>query len=485
MAFQSFGFAGFLSILVLLYSITSKKNRWLLLLSFSLIFYASLLSLWLMFSLTFVTLISFAFGKLLHRYQDHKYQTSLLWLGIFLALLPLILSRYSLLIASSCNRIFSLFNSSMIFSTTSTIASIGISFFVFQAIGYLIDVYLAKILPEYNLGIFFLFICFFPKILQGPIERADKLIPQLKQWSDFNYDNLRLGVMQFTNGLFKKIVVADTLALPVNMVFADVGKFTGLPLLLGIIMYAWQIYFDFSGYTDMAMGVAKMFNIDLTNNFNSPYAAKNIAEFWRRWHISFSQWILDYIFKPLQMTFRKYGNLGNALALMITFVVCGIWHGPTLGFFIWGCLHGIYMATSVLFQPLSKKLNKRYRFENSRTVSFFSMLLTFSMVCFAWIFFRAANIQDAFYIVKNICKIDPGLSINTILANMAWGKKASAAAAVTVAVYFLPLFKDFTRNKVAFFSHGFYRRWFVYYSMAMCILLLGRWGESQFIYFRF
>jgi alginate O-acetyltransferase complex protein AlgI len=274
-----------------------------------------------------------------------------------------------------------------------------------QAISYLADIYMEIQEPEPHAGRFALYMAFFPKLLQGPIERAENLLPQLKQAYRFDYDNMRSGLLLFAWGLFKKVVIADRLALYVNAVYGDVHAYSGLPLLLATYFYALQIYFDFSGYTDMALGVGRLFNLRLTQNFKSPYLATSVADFWRRWHISFSRWILDYIFKPLQMTWRNWGTKGTAgmaVALLVTFLASGVWHGARWGFVVWGVTHGVYLAVSVYWKPHQEKLHKALRLEKTWVLRVWQTVITFHLICFSWIFFRAPSLSDALYVVNNL-----------------------------------------------------------------------------------
>jgi D-alanyl-lipoteichoic acid acyltransferase DltB (MBOAT superfamily) len=228
------------------------------------------------------------------------------------------------------------------------------------------------------------------------------LLTQLHKPFILNYDNLRSGMLLFAWGLFKKTVIADRLAIPADAVFNDVNQFSGFPIQAAVVCYAFQIYFDFSAYTDMALGVARIFNIELTNNFNGPYLARSVADFWKRWHISFSSWILDYLFKPLQMQFRRLAGFGTALALMITFLLSGLWHGASWGFVIWGALHGFYMVVESFYAPLRRKLFKKFHLEKNGLMHVWQVISTFMLVCFAWIFFRAKTIGDALYIIQHL-----------------------------------------------------------------------------------
>jgi D-alanyl-lipoteichoic acid acyltransferase DltB (MBOAT superfamily) len=224
------------------------------------------------------------------------------------------------------------------------LSSIGMSFYTFQALSYSNDIYREIQIPEAHLGRFALYVCFFPKLLQGPIERAGGLLIQLRKPFEFDYENTREGLLRIAWGLFKKVVIADRVAVIVNTVYGNAGGFTGLPLIVATYSYAIQIYTDFSGYTDIALGTARLFNIRLTENFNKPYFAQGVADFWRRWHISLSSWLLDYIFRPLQWRWRDLRLAGPFMALLVTFLVSGAWHGASWNFILWGLLHGLFIA---------------------------------------------------------------------------------------------------------------------------------------------
>ncbi|GFO62339.1 hypothetical protein GMPD_02580 [Geomonas paludis] len=360
-----------------------------------------------------------------------------------------------------------------------TLVTIGVSYFCFQAISYLADVYLEVEEPEHHFGYFALYLAFFPKLLQGPIERAADLLPQLKRPYQFDYHAVRSGMLLFTWGLFKKVAVADRFALYADQVYNHVHDYTGLPLLLATYAYAFQIFFDFSAYTDMARGVGRMFGITLTENFNSPYLATSIADFWRRWHISFSRWILDYIFKPLQMEWRSLGKAGAALALLVTFLVSGLWHGATWGFVVWGGLHGLYLAASVYYQPYQKRLHRWLRLDTSIWWRCCRILATFNLVCFAWIFFRAKTLGDAFHVVRNL-----GWSGELLILE----KGFFEAAVLMVALLVLAIIRVSGQPSdmvESFLRKPYWIRWPGYVMLLVCLFLFKSEGAPAFVYFQF
>jgi D-alanyl-lipoteichoic acid acyltransferase DltB (MBOAT superfamily) len=306
------------------------------------------------------------------------------------------------------------------FPTISSMISIGVSFYVFQGIAYLVDIYLETGDPEIHFGRFALSMSFFPKLLQGPIERGGLLHPQLQILVRPKWGNVHVGMNLFLFGMFKKVVVADRLATFVDPVYSNVHAFHGIPLVVATYLFALQIYFDFSGYTDMALGIARCFNIQLTQNFNNPYSATSTAEFWRRWHISFSSWILDYIFKPLQMQFRTWPKWGTPLALLITFLISGLWHGANWCFIIWGGLHGLYLSCGVLWKKRQRTIYRRMGIEKHRLLSLWQWAVTFNLVSFAWIFFRANHFNDAIYIARSSILDFPLSLVSLVTSSGSW-----------------------------------------------------------------
>jgi len=400
MAFNSIPYIFFFFLVFLLYLLVTDRWRWVVLLTASLVFYLSFGIPYLLLVLLLTTIVTYFFSILIDRLQE-PWRKRVFWLGLLLNVSTLVIMKYLPFLTSNIDIGLGLIFPKFKIPIPAELVSIGISFYIFQAISYLANIYLEIDKPEKHFGYFALFQSFFPKLLQGPIERPG-LLKQLRAPYEFNYENFRMGLLLFGWGLFKKTVIADRLAIPTNAVFDNISHFSGVTLIIAVLCYTFQIYFDFSGYTDMALGVARIFNIELTNNFNGPYLAFSIADFWKRWHISFSSWILDYIFKPLQMQFRRLQTFGTALALMITFLISGLWHGSSWGFVIWGGLHGFYMVIEAFYAPIRKKFLKKYHLEKNIFIQGWQIFSTFFLVSFAWIFFRANSINDVFYLFRNI-----------------------------------------------------------------------------------
>lgn len=281
----------------------------------------------------------------------------------------------------------------------SIVLPVGISFYLFKAVSYLADVYKGKLLPEKKALSLFLYLAFFPDIVSGPINRADVLIPQLQAEKHFDYGEAVYGMRLILWGLFKKLLIADTLARYVNQVFAVPGSFMGISYLFAAVFYTIEIYCDFSGYSDMAVGIARLFGIRSMENFRSPYFAANIKDFWDRWHISLSTWLRDYVYIPLGGS-RK-GKVKTYFNLMLTFLVSGIWHGANITFVVWGMLHGIYQMAYRFYK-------KHCSFRMPKIIG---VILTFGAVSFAWIFFRAEDLYDALYMIRYMFyQLDPLLA---------------------------------------------------------------------------
>jgi len=488
MVFNSLGYFLFLPLVFLVHHFSPNRLRWLVLLVASFVFYGALKAPHLIIALLLVTSITYAFGILLSHCNIEHVKFRILWSGIAVNVSVLIGVRYLPFFTARLNSLLNLVVPDSVVLQSDAIIAIGVSYFVFQAISYLVDIYLEVEKPERNYFYFALYMSFFPKLLQGPIERCGNLLPQLKQTYSFNYENVRTGLFLFALGLVKKLVVADRLAQIVNPVFENVHAYKGFPLLLATYYYSLQIYLDFSGYTDMALGTALLFNIKLVQNFNKPYLATSIAEFWRRWHISFSSWILDYIFKPLQMSWRNSGKTGVACALLITFIISGVWHGASLGFVAWGALHGIYMVSAVLYKPYQNKLYKYFKVSfDLWVVKVLRWFFTFNMVCFAWVFFRANSLYDAVYVIKMIiiaiinAKYAEIAKAHGVICGVGSDKYYSIIIIIIIMLYLMLLSKLNVQK-----NSGITFRWLNYVAVSVIIVTLGVYGaEEAFLYLKF
>jgi D-alanyl-lipoteichoic acid acyltransferase DltB (MBOAT superfamily) len=403
MLFNSIDFAIFLPVVFVLYWFVTNKNLKLqnfLILSASYLFYGwwdwRFLSL-----ILFSTIVDFTVGQKLRKEENQLKRKTLLWTSILVNLGFLGFFKYYNFFLKNFISAFSFFGQDIQANSLNIILPVGISFYTFQTLSYTIDVYKRKLEPTKDFIAFSAFVSFFPQLVAGPIERATNLLPQFYKIQTFHYSKAVDGMRQILWGLFKKIVIADNCAVYANLIFNNSSDYSGSTLLLGAIFFTFQIYGDFSGYSDIAIGTSRLFGFDLKQNFNFPYFSRDIAEFWRRWHISLSTWFRDYLYIPLGGS--RGGTWMKVRNTFVIFIVSGFWHGANWTFIIWGALNAIY------FLPLLLTNNNRNNLEivaKGKLLPTFkelySMLLTFGLIVITWIFFRAENISHAFSYISEI-----------------------------------------------------------------------------------
>jgi len=466
--FSSPFFWAFLIVVLIAHAGTPQRWRWLTLLASSYLFYwwqAPYLPL----VLATVTAISYLCGIGMVTAVTVRIRGILFWGGVSACVLLLALLKYGAAGMLPGPAVLQ------------TMVTLGVSYYTFQAISYLADIRLGLLLPERHLGYYALSLAFFPKVLQGPIERGGDLLPQLRVSQPFDYQAARSGLLLVAWGLFQKVVVADRLGMYVDTAYNDLASYHGLPLLMATYGYAGQIYFDFAGYTCMAIGSARLFGITLSPNFNQPYLATSLADFWRRWHISFSRWILDYIFKPLQLAWRDQGSYGTALALLITFFISGLWHGASWGFVLWGLLHGVYMACAVFYRPWQKKLHKKLGITGSPLLKLWQVVVTFHLVCLAWVFFRADTVGEALYVLQHLWPLQTeGLQGFLMIKGE---RELYLTALLLVGLLMAVLFPALERGIATLFTSRW--RWAGYYLLVLVILVCGLFHQGAFLYGRF
>ena len=403
MLFNSFDFAIFLPIVFLLYWFVVKKNLKLqnaLIVLASYVFYGwwdwRFLSL-----IIFSTVVDYLVGQKLRVEEKQSKRKVLLWTSIIVNLGFLGFFKYYNFFLENFVDAFSLFGMQINANSLNIILPVGISFYTFQTLSYTIDVYKKKLEPTKDFMAFSAFVCFFPQLVAGPIERATNLLPQFYKKRTFEYHKAVDGMRQILWGLFKKVVIADNCAEFANQIFNNSADMNGSTLVLGAIFFTFQIYGDFSGYSDIAIGTSRLFGFDLKQNFATPYFSRDIAEFWRRWHISLSTWFRDYLYIPLGGSRGStWMKVRNTFAI---FLVSGFWHGANWTFIIWGALNAIYFLPLLLTNNNRKNLGVVA--EGKLLPSFrelIAMLTTFTLTVFAWIFFRAENISHAFDYIGEI-----------------------------------------------------------------------------------
>ncbi|WP_111706550.1 MBOAT family O-acyltransferase [Lutibacter citreus] len=399
MIFNSLSFLIFFVIVFFLYYFLFKENtkyqNWILLLS-SYFFYGYVN--WKIIPILLIaTVIIFTLGIAIHSTEENEKKSSwLATLGILLGIGLLVYFKYFNFFIDSFSSVLNTLGLKSNIGTFNIIMPIGISFFTFKLISYIIEVHSGQIEPSKDFGVFATYVAFFPTIMSGPIDRPNNFIPQLLSKRSFKYDLTVNGCRQILWGLFQKAVIADNLATIINGVWDDIPNQSASKLLLIAILYSFQLYTDFSGYSHMAIGVGKILGFHITKNFNYPYFSRNIAEFWRNWHISLTSWLTDYIFMPLSFKFRSFGNWGLILAIIINFILVGLWHGANWTFVIYGLFHGLLFIPLILTETIFKKNKLNVNKYGLPSINdFFKIIGTFSIWTLSLIIFRADNILQA------------------------------------------------------------------------------------------
>jgi D-alanyl-lipoteichoic acid acyltransferase DltB (MBOAT superfamily) len=398
MSFSSLHFLIFFPLVTAIYYLLPGRFRWIHLLAASCIFYMAFLPgyIFLIFAMIGVDfLVAIAITS-----PDTGNTRRKLYLSISLSMNLGLLAffKYCNFFVANLNGVLALFGFAPLIPLLMFIVPLGLSFHAFQAMSYTIEVYRGNQSPERNFGRYALYMMFFPLKALGPIERPEQLLPQCRRQHSFDYDKVVDGLKQIAWGFFKKMVVADRLALGVDTVYGDPSQFSGIQLILATVFYSFQIYADFSGYADIAVGAGKILGFDLVNNFRRPYFAATLTDFWRRWHISLYSWFNNYLFTPLAIARRDWGKLGVVAAIMVTFALSGLWHGAAWTYVVWGCLHGLGLSWGVLM----RKRNPKRAGAETGPSRILGVFLTFCFVSFTFIFFRAKNIHDALYVVTHL-----------------------------------------------------------------------------------
>ena len=474
-------FGIFIIIVFILYYLVPHKYRWCFLLAASYIFYMNLhigYGLLLFAS----TVLTYVLAGLLEQAPTAAQKKRYLLGGIVPLVLILLFYKTASPVIDRLNALVNAGRLTIHPITVRILLPAGISFYFFQSMGYLIDVYRGKISAERHFGYYALFVSFFPQLLAGPIGRADSLLPQYKKERPFVYENVTYGLKLMVWGYFKKLVIADVFAGVINKVYDNAASYVGLVFIVVTVMFAVEIYCDFSGYSDIAIGCAKLFGIDLMTNFKSPYFSFSIKEFWSRWHISLSTWFRDYVYIPLGG--NRVPKWRHSLNLLITFLVSGFWHGSSLTYILWGGIHGLLQIIETWIYPKTRK-----GMVISRRKHWWQLPITFALLCFTWIFFRANNIQDAFWIISRLFW-DIGKPLQYLQTGIACLGISPAASigmllSVTIlATYDLASLKGDVIRSLS--GKKFYVRWPVYVLFLVVIALFAPKGvATEFIYFQF
>lgn len=479
MLFNSLEYLIFLPIVVIIYNLLGKnfKNIFLLLASLSFYSFWNVKYTFLMLFSIFITYIT---GIYIEKNRGHIKKMKLaVFFCFFINLGILFVFKYFNFFADLLNN----FSGKNFNIAIDVLLPVGISFYTFQALGYTIDVYRKDIRAEENFIDYALFVSFFPQLVAGPIERSVNLLPQIKNPKKFSYDNLVKGLDFFFYGMFLKLIIADRAAILVNEVFGNYKNFSREILIISGILFTLQIYCDFYSYSIMAKGSAKILGIDLMDNFKEPLLSKSITEFWRRWHISLSTWFKDYLYIPLGG--NRKGKLRKYFNLILVFLVSGLWHGADLSFVLWGLIHGIFNVLENIFG-----INKKSRRKNILLDSF-RRILTFIIVVFAFIYFRAENIHHGNEYLLAIINNPRSLNIMEDLSKTSFG--ISNIYPLIIGIIILFVFDILKYNKINLAEKVLKIilpiRWLIYLAFIFAIIIFGVYGpefsESAFIYFQF
>lgn len=482
MLFNSFQFLIFFPLVVCFYFAIPHKYRWILLLAASYYFYMC----WKVEYLLLIvcsTLIDYYAGLRMGRVAEKEKRRIYLILSLFANLGLLFTFKYFNFVNESLRQAFQHFNILYNVPSLKVLLPVGISFYTFQTLSYTIDVYRGEREPERHLGIFALYVSFFPQLVAGPIERSTRLLPQFFEKMEFDYRRVKEGLILMAWGFFKKVVIADWVAIFVNQVYNHPEMYPGLPSIVATYFFAFQIYCDFSGYSDIAIGAAQVMGYRLMLNFRRPYFSKSISEFWKRWHISLSSWFRDYLYIPLGGNRVKKARM--YLNILIVFLVSGFWHGANWTFIVWGGLHGAFLLISRWTAEWRRRLHRLFGLlKFPQLHRFLKVLVTFHLVWFSWIFFRANSISEALLIIRNLfIAFDPA----TLLTVSGFTSQHFILSFLSIVILLgVELFQRNHDIRGWLSQRPVMLRWVFYYGLVMFILLFGAYDNAnEFIYFQF
>jgi alginate O-acetyltransferase complex protein AlgI len=493
MLFNTLEFFIFFPIVTILYFLLPFKSRWLWLLTASCYFYMAFVPIYILI-LGGTIVIDYFAGLYIEKSSEPKKRKWLLVVSLISNIAVLFVFKYYNFFIGNFNGLFEKLNLHHALPYLTILLPIGLSFHTFQAMSYTIEVYRGNQKAEKHFGIYALYVMFYPQLVAGPIERPQNILHQFHEKKKFDYNNLASGLKLMAWGLFKKVVIADRLSDVVNKVYSSPTEYSSIPLIIATLFFTIQIYCDFSGYSDMAIGAARTMGFKLMKNFNRPYAATSISEFWKRWHISLSTWFKDYLYIPLGGNRVKISRV--YFNLLIVFIISGFWHGANWTFIVWGALHGFYLVFALISKGFRKKISDATKLNQlPKLNNLFKILVTFALVSFAWIFFRASNISEAFYIAKTAVLGFPSDVIKVLrnenmqrlnLLYLGYDK-------LTVVFLILPII---ILQLVQFFQYKLKRnnllekqpvfiRLAGYSMLILLIIFFGKFGSLDFIYFQF
>lgn len=478
MLFNTISFAIFLIVTFFLYWCCPSKYRWAILLGVSYYFYMGWNVKYVLL-IFMTTIVSYLCAILIEKAEKTSQKRAYMILASIIVLGILFVFKYFNFLLENIALALSKFSISWNPYTLKLLLPVGISFYTFQTLSYVIDVYERKIPAEKHFGYYAAFISFFPQLVAGPIERTSDLLPQIKQQHMFSYNKASYGLKLMAVGYFKKIVLADTFAIYVDKIYADVHSYRGFTLLAVSLFFTFQIYCDFSGYSDIAIGTAKLMDIDLTRNFASPYFSVSIHDFWKRWHISLSSFFRDYVYIPLGG--NRCGKIRNMSNVLITFLLSGLWHGASWNYIFWGGWHGVGQALENLL-PVNQKSEKRGLQWWAR------VCIMFVFIDITWIFFRN-NIGDSLYVIVNMFQgiSSPIYYLNQGIAGIGIDNYSLGTLLALILLLIIYDFLSLRRDVLLWISkQNLFLRWTIYVAFVVLICVFSQKGETvEFVYFQF
>lgn len=483
MLFNSFEFLFFFPVVVFVFYVLPHRFRWLWLLLASYYFYMSMEPA-LILLLIASTILDYYCGRQMHLKQDNRIRKRYLWMSIIGNLGMLFFFKYFVFFTNSSQAIMEFFGIDWLggggeenYVFNKILLPVGISFYTFQTLSYSIDVYRREVIPERHFGRYALYVAFFPQLVAGPIERASRLLPQFRKEVFIDLKRIKWGIVMMAWGFFLKLVVADRIGVYVDAVFLDPSAHRGLPLFIGSLFFAFQIYFDFSAYCTIAIGAAKVLGYDLMQNFNRPFFFSSVRDFWRRWHISLMLWLKDYLYKPL---IAKFG-LNKIVAVLIVFFFNGLWHGANWTFVVWGLLCGVLMIIEVGTQPFRYAVLRKLGISLQNPVlRFVTWLTIFLSITTTLVFFRSPNILHALLYIKNM------FSLNSTFVNVTYDRTELWLSMVLILlVQIIHYFKGNDDIPELVLNRKPVLRWGFYIAFIFMIVLFSVNRQNNFIYFQF